>query len=75
VVAALNGIDQGPAHFNMDSIRKDLRAMMAEAKAMGYELPTASATLGVFDQAAAAGLGDGDGTQLAAWWISKSGQK
>jgi hypothetical protein len=30
VVASLNGIDQGPAHFNIDSIRKDLRAMMAE---------------------------------------------
>ena len=75
VVASLNGIDQGPAHFNIDSIRKDLRAMMAEAKAMGYELPTASATMGVFDQAAAAGLGDGDGTQLAAWWIANSGKK
>jgi 3-hydroxyisobutyrate dehydrogenase-like beta-hydroxyacid dehydrogenase len=49
--------------------------MMAEAKAMGYELPAASATMGVFDQAAAAGLGDGDGTQLAAWWIASSGKK
>jgi 3-hydroxyisobutyrate dehydrogenase len=75
VVASLNGIDQGPAHFNIDSIRKDLRAMMAEAKAMGYELPAASATMGVFEQAAAAGLGDGDGTQLAAWWIASSGKK
>lgn len=74
VVAALNGIDQGPAHFNIDSIRKDLRAMMAEAKAMGYELPTASATLRVFDLASANGLGNGDGTQLPAWWITHSGK-
>jgi hypothetical protein len=42
---------------------------------MGFELPTASATMGVFDQAAAAGLGDGDGTQLAAWWIANSRKK
>lgn len=75
VIAALNGIDQGPAHFNIDSIRKDLRAMTAEAKAMGYELPVASATMRVFDQAAASGLGDGDGTQLAAWWIANSEKK
>jgi 3-hydroxyisobutyrate dehydrogenase len=74
VVAALNGVDQGPAHFNIDAIRKDLRAMVSEAQAMGRDLPAATATLRVFDQASASGLGQGDGTELAAWWLNDASQ-
>ena len=70
VVSALHGEDLGSAHFNIDSIRKDLRAMVEEAGALGYTLPTVQSALGDFDQASAHGLGESDGTQLAAWWLT-----
>ncbi len=69
IVSALHGEDLGPAHFNIDSIRKDLRTMVEEASAMGYTVPTVQSALSAFDQASSAGLGHADGTQLAAWWI------
>jgi len=69
IVSALHGEDLGPAHFNIDSIRKDLRTMVEEASALGYSLPTAQSALTAFDQASSAGLGHSDGTQLGAWWI------
>ena len=69
IVSALHGEDLGPAHFNIDSIRKDLRTMIEEASALGYTVPTAQSALSAFDQASSAGLGYADGTQLAAWWI------
>ena len=69
IVSALQGKDLGPAHFNIDSIRKDLRTMVEEAQSLGYSLPTAQAALGVYNDASKDGLGDGDGTQLAAWWL------
>lgn len=75
VVSALAGKDMGAAHFNIDSIRKDLRTMMEEAQALGYALPAASAALGSFDAAAAKGLGNGDGTELAAWWLANTCSK
>ena len=70
IVSALHGQDLGPAHFNIDSIRKDLRTMVEEASALGYTVPTAQSALGAFDQASSAGLGQADGTQLAAWWLN-----
>ena len=69
IVSALEGQDLGPAHFNIDSIRKDLRTMLEEAKGLGYTLPTVQAALGAYNDASQGGLGNGDGTQLAAWWL------
>jgi 3-hydroxyisobutyrate dehydrogenase len=70
IVSALHGEDLGPTHFNIDSIRKDLRTMIEEASTLGYKLPTVQSALRAFDEASSAGLGQGDGTQLAAWWIA-----
>jgi 3-hydroxyisobutyrate dehydrogenase len=72
IVSALHGEDLGPAHFNIDSIRKDLRTMVEEASALGYAVPTVQSALGSFDQASSAGLGQADGTQLAAWWLTNT---
>jgi 3-hydroxyisobutyrate dehydrogenase len=74
IVSALKGVSPGAAHFNIDSIRKDLRTMQEEARALGYELPTASATLASFNAASGDGLGNGDGTELAAWWLAHARQ-
>jgi 3-hydroxyisobutyrate dehydrogenase len=72
ILSALRGDDLGPAHFDIDSIRKDLRTMLQEGSDLGYSLPTAQSALSAFDQASNAGLGQGDGTQLAAWWLKNA---
>ena len=69
VLSALNGDAVGPAHFNIDSIRKDLRTMLQEGSELGYALPTVQSALSAFDQASSGGLGQADGTQLPAWWL------
>ena len=69
VASSLAGVDLGPAHFDIDSIRKDLRTMRDEAASLGRRLPAASAALESFDAAAAEGMGGRDGAELAAWWL------
>src|SRR6266513_1735691 len=69
IAAALAGKDPGGATFNVDSIRKDLRTMLEEARALGRELPVAQRTLECFDRAARNGLGTADAAMLPASWL------
>ena len=64
VAKALAGEDTGPATFDLDSKRKDLRTMLEEAKGLGVELPTAARVLEAFDRAAHAGHGGIDGGRI-----------
>jgi 3-hydroxyisobutyrate dehydrogenase len=75
IISALSGVSLGPAQFNINSIRKDLRTMIEEGQALGYALPAASAALSSFDAGAADGMGDKDGTEFAAWWLAHAGTK
>ena len=68
VAQALQSKDPGSATFDCDSIRKDLRTMIAEGKTLGFALPLAQQTLGVFDQASGEGWGSKDCTELPAFW-------
>ena len=73
VAKALAGEDTGPATFDLDSMRKDLRTMLEEARSLGFELPAASSVLSSFDQAAAAGQGGIDGVRIPAYVVKRSG--
>jgi 3-hydroxyisobutyrate dehydrogenase len=70
VALALQSKDPGSATFDCDSIRKDFRTMVAEAKALGFGLPLAEKTLAIYDQASQAGWGRKDCTELPAFWSS-----
>ena len=70
VALALQAKDSGSATFDCDSIRKDLRTMVAEAKSRGFALPLAERTLAVYDQASSEGWGGKDCTELPAFWSS-----
>jgi 3-hydroxyisobutyrate dehydrogenase len=72
LAAALAGQTGSEAHFNVDSIRKDMRTMRQEAQLLGRELPVTTAAMQCFDRASAGGLGDADGTQLPVWWMSQA---
>jgi 3-hydroxyisobutyrate dehydrogenase len=66
VAEALAGGEGIAPAFDIDSIRKDLRTMLAEARALGAELPLVEKTLSIFDQAAKDGWGRRDGSTLPA---------
>jgi len=61
------------ANFDVDSIRKDLRTMIAEAQLRGGSLPLAQRALEIFDAAASDGWGGRDGSSLAAYWSRRAG--
>jgi 3-hydroxyisobutyrate dehydrogenase len=71
VALALQSKDPGSATFDCDSIRKDFRTMVAEAKALGFGLPLAEKTLAIYDQASQEGWGRKDCTELPAFWSSQ----
>ena len=70
VALALQSKDPGSATFDCDSIRKDFRTMVAEARTLGFSLPLAEKTLAVYDQASQEGWGTKDCTELPAFWSS-----
>ncbi|WP_366657402.1 NAD(P)-dependent oxidoreductase [Fodinicurvata sp. EGI_FJ10296] len=70
VASALGG-DRVPGTFDIDSMRKDLRTMLAEAGDMGVDLPITAQTLACYDETAAAGLGTCDGANEAAYWRTR----
>ncbi|HTO49352.1 MAG TPA: NAD(P)-dependent oxidoreductase [Burkholderiales bacterium] len=68
VAAALEGKDTGPVGFDIDSMRKDLRTMIAAGQALGVDMPVTERALEAFEHAAAAGFGKRDGTTWPAHW-------
>jgi 3-hydroxyisobutyrate dehydrogenase len=74
IATALAGEDPQPPSFDIDSIRKDLRTMLAEAEARGADLPLVRRTLAIYDEAAAAGWGRRDGAALPSWWPGRAGR-
>ncbi|MCC7275330.1 MAG: NAD(P)-dependent oxidoreductase [Alphaproteobacteria bacterium] len=71
VAKTLATMEAGSATFDCDSIRKDLRTMVAEAHARGFDLPLAERTLAVYDEASRAGWGGRDCTELPAYWSAR----
>jgi 3-hydroxyisobutyrate dehydrogenase len=75
VAEALDGKPAATASFDLNFMRKDLRDMVQDAKALGVSLPVAMRTLRCYDQASRAGFGNIDGTQYPAWWIAHAAGK
>lgn len=67
VAEALGGA-RVPGTFDIDTMRKDLRTMLDQARARGVELPLAARTLDCYDEAAQAGLGGCDGAVESTHW-------
>jgi 3-hydroxyisobutyrate dehydrogenase len=71
VAAALTGKDNPPT-ATVDTLKKDLGEMIAEARARGYSAPATFAALEGFERASHAGLGAKDCTVIPVHWL-KSG--
>jgi 3-hydroxyisobutyrate dehydrogenase len=72
IAAALTGADPGPTTFDIDLVCKDLRTMIAEARARGATLPLVEKTLAVYDDARREGWGERDGAWLPAYWPKRN---
>jgi 3-hydroxyisobutyrate dehydrogenase len=71
LAAAMNGKDVKPVTFDVDSIRKDLRTMIEEGRALGVELPVTACALAEFDKASEEGLGAKDASALPARYVQR----
>ena len=71
IAAALGG-KENAASATIDTLKKDLAEMVAEARARGYDAPAAAAALQGFERASRAGLGAKDCTAVPVNWL-KSG--
>ena len=72
IAATLGGKDPGPPSFDIDSIRKDMRTMLAEAASRGVALPVTAQALSCFNEASEAGMGERDCSYLPALWAAKA---
>jgi len=70
-VAELAGGYTGPVTFDIDSMCKDLRAMIAEGNALGVDMPACEMALASFGAAAGVGLADRDCVVLPVRWARK----
>jgi 3-hydroxyisobutyrate dehydrogenase len=73
IARALAGTADDSVSVDLQTMRKDLRAMLAEAAQGGFRLPLASLTLQSMELAMAQGLAAADCTQLPVWWLAHGG--
>ena len=74
IAAVLAGKEPPAVSVDVDTIRKDLREMIEEARSLGVALPLAAAALECYDRASRAGLGARDCTVLPANWLRQAKQ-
>jgi len=74
IAAALKGKEITPVTFDVDSIRKDLRTMIEEGRALGSTLPVTQCALSCFDAASKDGLGAKDASTLPARFSQGEGK-
>ena len=65
----------GPVTFDVDSMRKDLAAMIAEGNALGVDMPLSAQTLACLDDASREGFGAKDSAVIPARWARKAARK
>jgi len=63
-----------PPTVEIDVMRKDLRTMIEESRALGVALPVTARALECFDRASRDGLGAADCTKMPAYWVERGGR-
>jgi 3-hydroxyisobutyrate dehydrogenase len=72
IAAVLAGKAPPAVSVDVDTLRKDLREMLDEARSLGIALPVAAAALECYDEASRSGLGAKDCTVLPGNWLGKA---
>jgi 3-hydroxyisobutyrate dehydrogenase len=71
IAARLKGTDPGPVTFDLDSALKDMRAMIAEGKARGVELPLVERSLACYEEAKRKTTGGEELSLISAYWARR----
>lgn len=71
IAAALCGKENPNPTVTVDTLKKDLAEMVAEAKTLGYDPLVTSGALKAFERASKAGLGAKDCTSLPVAWLAR----
>ena len=71
IAAKLKGADAGPVTFDIDSGLKDMRAMIAEGKARGVELPLVERSLACYEEAKRKGSGSDELSLISVYWARR----
>jgi 3-hydroxyisobutyrate dehydrogenase len=71
IAKALKTGDGGPVTFDVGGGLKDLRAMLAEGKARGLEMPLVEKTLACYEEATRKGLGDQEVSMVSVYWSGR----
>ncbi len=71
LAGALGGAAPSPVTFDIDSIRKDLRTMLEEGRALGRDLPLSARALECYDEASRNGLGAQDAVMMSASFAAR----
>ncbi len=74
IARALAGTADGSVSVDLETMKKDLRAMLRQASDLHYRLPLAQQTLQSLESASAEGLASADCTQLPVWWLQRGGR-
>jgi 3-hydroxyisobutyrate dehydrogenase len=74
IAQALSGQKPPAVTVDVATMRKDVRAMVEEARSRGRHLPLTVETLKNFDRAAQEGLDGADCSQLPVWWLAAGGK-
>ena len=72
LINALRGVAPSPVTFDIDSIRKDIRTMLEEAKSLGRDLPVSVKALECYDEASRNGLGAADAVMMTASFVANT---
>jgi len=72
IAAMLKGGDPGPVTFDVDGGIKDMRAMLAEAKSRGIELPLVDKTLACYEETKRHRSGAAEISTVSAYWASRA---
>ena len=71
IAQALAGEKNDMVTVNLATMRKDVRAMLAQGTQQQRHMPLTRATLASFDKAAGTGLDAADCTRLLVWWLGQ----
>jgi 3-hydroxyisobutyrate dehydrogenase len=71
VAKQLKGVDAGAVTFDLDSGLKDLRAMLAEGRARGLDLPLVERSIACYEEASRNGLGATEVSAVSAYWAKR----
>jgi len=74
VAKQLKGVDAGAVTFDLDSGLKDLRAMLAEGRDRGVELPLVERSIACYEEASRHGLGPTEVSAVSAYWAARKGR-